>query len=198
MIKSKGNGLRVLLIDESPERAQVVEQALAHHGHEIFASALSGLDLIESVERIQPDVVIIDVDSPDRDTLEGMRVVSAERPRPIVMFTNDGNPTLIRAALQAGVSAYVVDGLSPGRVQSVVETSIARFEAFQEIRQELADAKSALDERKVIDRAKGILMQQRGLCEEEAYKLLRKSAMNRSQRIADLARSLIAAAELMS
>ncbi len=159
---------------------------------------MTGADLCAEVAAVSPDVIIIDIDSPDRDTLENMRTISRERPRPVVMFTNDNNTETIRAAVRAGVSAYVVDGLHASRVMPVMEVAIARFEKFQSMREELRQTRTTLADRKLIDRAKGILMRQLQLDEDAAYKTMRKMAMDRNLKIADLARSLIAASELMA
>lgn len=186
--------LRVMLVDASIERTAVLEQALKDADCEVVARVTTGEALFKRVERIQPDVIIIDQNSPDRDTLEQMRFISRDQPRPIVMFSESGDPETIQTAIKAGVSAYVVDGLSPGRVKPIVEVAIARFQAFQSLRLELEKTKESLAERKIIDRAKGILMQQRGIGEEQAYALLRKTAMENNLRIAAVAKSIIALA----
>jgi response regulator NasT len=143
-------------------------------------------------------VIIIDRDSPDRDTLEHVCMITRDDPRPIVMFTQDQNRTLMRAALEAGVSAYVVDGLSVERVRPIVEVALARFEQWQALRRELDQAQTNLAERKVIERAKGIVMKQRRCTEDEAYAMLRKLAMDRNQRLAHVAESVITMAELLT
>ncbi|HKK06251.1 MAG: ANTAR domain-containing protein [Gammaproteobacteria bacterium] len=189
--------LRVLLVDESVGRAAILEQALADAGHAVVGRIAASEDLQAAVQRIEPDVIIIDMDSPDRDTLEHMRGISADRPKPIVMFAEDGDSATIEEAVRAGVSAYVVDGLNPGRVKPIMEVAIARFREFQALRQELADARHSLAERKDIERAKGILMQQRNWTEDEAYQALRKLAMDRNLRLAEVARNIIAVADLL-
>jgi response regulator NasT len=193
-----GRSLRIVLVDETPERARILRQALTDSGHEIIAQLCTGDDVVGTVEKLAPDVIVIDMESPDRDTLEGMHTITRQRPRPIVLFTNDDRGDLIRNAVRAGVTAYVVDGLSPKRVTPILETALARFEQFEGIRLELEQTKLALEDRKLIERAKGLLMKQHGLDEESAFKLLRKGAMDRNLRMPDLARSVIAAAELLS
>jgi two-component system, response regulator / RNA-binding antiterminator len=145
----------------------------------MLVRVLTGSDLAAEVERLSPDLIIVDIESPDRDTLEHMRAISREHPRPVVMFTNDDNAATIRSAVRAGVSAYVVDGLSASRVLPVLEVAIARFEEFQAMRDELEQTRSSLIERKLVEKAK------------------RKMAMDRNIKIIDLAKTLIAAAELL-
>ena len=189
--------LNILLVDELPERSQVMQQLLQSKGHRIVARASKGDDLSALVNQFMPDVVIVDMDSPDRDTLEHMQSISSDRPRPIVMFTNDDDSETIKKAVKAGVTAYIVDGLQPGRVMPILETAIARFEQFQDIRSELEKTRNTLEERKLIERAKGILMKQSDYDEESAYRAMQKIAMSRNMKIIDLARSIIAAAELL-
>ncbi|MBX3446694.1 MAG: ANTAR domain-containing protein [Parvibaculaceae bacterium] len=154
-------------------------------------------DLARKIEEIQPDVIFVDVDSPDRDTLENMRSVSALMPRPIVMFVEESEESLAEEALRAGVSAYIVDGLSAKRVKPILDVAILRFKVFQKMREELDKAKSDLAGRKVVERAKGLLMEQRKLSEEEAYKLLRNTAMKEGKSILDIADSLISISRLL-
>lgn len=189
--------LRVMLVDDFPERAEVLERALIASSHQIVARLGSGADLRAEVSRLAPDVVIIDLDSADRDILEDMHAINREQPRPVVMFTRDDDPALIKSAVHAGVSAYVVGGLDPQRVLPVMNVAIARFEQFQALQRELEDARTALAERKCIERAKGILMKQRRMDEEAAYAAMRKMAMDRNIKLVELARSLIAAADLL-
>ncbi len=189
--------LRVMLVDDYPERAEVLERALTASSHQIVARLGSGANLRAEVTRLAPDVVIIDLDSADRDILEDMHAINREQPRPVVMFTRDDDPALIKSAVHAGVSAYVVGGLDPRRVLPILNVAIARFEQFQALQRELDDARTALAERKCIERAKGILMKQRRMDEEAAYAAMRKMAMDRNLKLVDLARSLIAAADLL-
>jgi response regulator NasT len=154
--------------------------------------------LLAQVRAVEPDVIIIDRDSPDRDTLEHVCMVTRDQPRPIVMFADDGDRMAIRAAVDAGVSAYVVGGLKAERIRPIVDVAIARFEQFQAMRQELDQTKANLAERKQIERAKGMVMKSRGVSEEEAYGLLRKLAMERNQRIAQVSENVIAMAELLT
>ncbi len=192
-----GSGLRVLLIDRSPGRAAILEQALKDAGCVVAAKLTEVVDLYNEVERIEPDVIIIDLESPDRDTLEQMREISRDRPKPVVMFADDDDSDTIAQAIKAGVSAYVVDGLAGKRVKPLMEVAIARFREYQALRTELEQAKSSLAERKVVDKAKGLLMQRRGMSEDEAYKALRKMAMDSNKRIAEVAENILAIADLL-
>jgi len=189
--------MRVLIVDESAERGQVLRGGLEHAGYEVAGILSSSFDLQAAVERLEPDVIIIDTDSPSRDALEHLCVMGRDQPRPIVMFAADGDAATIREAVRAGVSAYVVDGLEPERVKAIVEAACARFEELQSLRSELAEANRKLSERKWVERAKGLLMKARGVDEEEAYQLLRSLAMNRGKRIGDVAQDVIAAVELL-
>jgi two-component system, response regulator / RNA-binding antiterminator len=190
--------LRVMLIDSDAGRAAVMEQALKDQGHEVLMRVATDADILDHVGRLEPDIIIVDMDSPDRDTLESMRTISRERPRPIVMFADDGDSRMISEAVHAGVSAYVVDGLRPSRLKPIMDVAIARFREFQALRTELEDTRNRLEERKLVERAKGILMRGKGMSEEDAYRALRKMAMDRNQRIGEAARNLIAVAELLA
>jgi len=190
--------LRVLVVDESAERAEILREGLVRAGHEVVASLSSPLDLLRAVERVQPDVIIIDTESPTRDVLEHVVMVSRDRPRPIVMFASDADAETIREVTRAGVSAYVVDGLEAARVKAIVDVACARFEAFQALRGELEAAREELVARKVIERAKGLLMKAKGLDEETAYAQLRRMAMNRGKRLVEVAQSVVDAADLLA
>lgn len=190
--------MRVLLVDEDQQRAATLKTALSEAGYEVAAHVSASLDLAARVRELQPDVVIIDRDSPDRDTLEHVCMVTRDDPRPIVMFTQDREGAMIRDALKAGVSAYVVDGLSAERIRPIMDVAVARFEQTQALRQELEEARASLAERKVIERAKGILMKQRACSEEEAYRLLRKAAMDSNKRLVEMAEQLIVMSKLLT
>ena len=190
--------MRILLIDAYPERAAVLERTLTAAGHDIVARFEYDIDLREEVTRIAPDLVIIDIDSPNRDILEDMHALNREQPHAVVIFTQDDDVTLIRNAIAAGVSAYVVGDLDPARVLPVLTVAISRFEQFQSIQRELSDARTALDDRKLIERAKGILMKQKQMDEAAAYALMRRMAMDRNLKLVELARNVIRAAELLA
>jgi len=193
--------MRVLVIDELAEdleeRAETLRDGLVRAGHEVVASLASPLELLRAVERLRPDVIVIDTESPTRDVLEHLVIVSESSPRPIVMFASDSGGEAIRDAVRAGVSAYVVDGLDAGRVNTIVEVACARFDELQRLKVELADANLKLSERKLVERAKGLLMQSRGISEDQAYHALRKLAMSKKQRLGDVAQQLIDSAELL-
>ncbi len=195
--RSSETALRVLLVDDDPERAALVEQALRTAGYVVAAQLAPHDDLHARVAKIQPDVIIIDMESPDRDTLEHMCCIGRELPRPVVMFTHDGDKEKIRLAMRAGVSAYIVGGLSGERIKPIIDVAMARFQEHQALRGELAKATAALEERKLIERAKGLIMQQRQCSEDEAYRALRNQAMTHNLRLADVAQRIIAAAELL-
>lgn len=193
-----GAPTRVLVVDESAEQGMILRRGLERAGYEVAGILSSPFELLREVERLAPDVIIIDTDSPSRDVLEHLCVMGRDRPRPIVMFSADDDAGTIRDAVRAGVSAYVVDGLEPDRVKAIVDVACARFEEFQRLRAELAAANQQLSERKLVERAKGLLMKERGVDEQEAYRLLRTLAMNRGKRIGDVAQDIIAAIELLA
>jgi two-component system, response regulator / RNA-binding antiterminator len=190
--------LKILLVDDTPGRASALKAALdAMDGVEVSCTLESSLELFQRVAEHKPDVVLIDTESPSRDVLEQLAVMSSAAPRAVVLFTEDGHDETIRAALRAGVSAYIVDGISPGRLQPIMRVAMERFEADQRLRAELEETRGRLEERKLVERAKGILMKQRGLGEEEAFAALRSHAMDRGIRIGDAARQLIDIAALL-
>lgn len=189
--------LRVLLVDEDEDRRRAVEATLTGAGYTVVGSIASGRDLMTAIRHERPDVIVIDVDSPDRDALEDLCCIARDAPHPVVMFTHDDDAEKMRTAIRAGVSAYVVGGVSGERVRPIVEVAVMRFEQHQALRAELQQAKASLAERKVIERAKGILMRQRRCSEDEAYQALRRSAMERNRRLAEVAQSVIDAAELL-
>src|SRR5258706_10851584 len=190
--------MRVLIVDESPERAVVLRDGLERAGHEVAGALAASIELLRAVEQIRPDVIIIDTDSPSREVLEHVVMISRDEPRPIVMFSTDDAPETIRDAVRAGVSAYVVDGVDAARVKSIVEVAVARFDEYQRLRAELADANLKLSERKQVERAKGILMKTRGVGEDEAYQMLRRRGMERGKHLGEDAQQLIDMADLPS
>jgi response regulator NasT len=182
---------KVLVIDEDDERRHIVCQGLQDAGHEVVAPRAPAVQLPRLVKDCAPDVIIVDTDSPDRDTLEHICIVTRDDPRPIVMFAADGDREKIREAVKAGVNAYIVNGLTGERIQPILDVAIARFSEMQALREELAATRAELEDRKVLDRAKALLMRSRGMTEPQAYEALRKIAMDSSQRIADVARQVI-------
>jgi response regulator NasT len=188
--------IRIMLVDDQPARLQVLEETLVAQGYKVVARVSTADDIQAEVERKQPDLIIADLDNPGRDTLESMQAITRKRPRPIVMFTNDGDTATIELAVKSGVTAYIVDGMSPERIRPILDVAIMRFREFQTLRNELELTRMQLSERKLIDRAKGLLMK-KGMDEAQAYHRLRKMAMDRNMKLPELARSLIAAVELL-
>lgn len=186
-----------MLVDDHPDRLLMLEAALVKAGHVVVARLDAQADLAAAVARAQPDVILIDVDAPSRDTLESLALIDRDQPRPIVLFAASSDSDTIQRAMRAGVSSYVVDGMNPERLKAVMEVAIARFEQYQLLKKELQATRTKLADRKDVERAKGLLMQRRGLDEAAAHEVLRKMAMARNLKIGDAARALIAAAELL-
>lgn len=196
-MNAKTKPLTVMLVDDQPARAALLEQALLDHSYKVIARLSSAAGLAQQVASLEPDVIIIDIESPDRDTLEHMASLHRDNPHPVVMFAEEGDTSAIERAMRAGVSAYVVDGLNPARVKTIVDVAVARFREFQALRRELEETRTQLADRKQIDRAKGLLMKQRGLDEKQAYNAMRKMAMDRGQRLAEVASNIIAVFDLL-
>lgn len=197
-MKSTRFPLRVLLVAERQQYASPMEQALLGASHKVASVVTPGDDLTTAVQRIQPDALVVEVEAPPRELLRGLRRLYEQRPLPIVVFADRSPDEDIRAAIKGGVSAYVVDGLHPHRVGAVLEAAVTRFLEFQTLRSERDEAVAKLTERRVIERAKGILMRRRDLPEHEAYDVLRKMAMNRGRRMAEVANSIITAEEALA
>lgn len=190
-------GLRIIVVDDECERANMVSEALETAGFTVAGILAAGRGLPAKVEELRADVVIVDIGSPDRDLLADMRVISFEKQRPVVMFADDSTPEIIAMATEAGIAAYVVDGLEPDRVKPIIDVALARFAQFRDLRGQLDKAKASLIERKQIEKAKGILMKCRKCDEDEAFRQLRKMAMDQKSRLADVAKKVIEAAELL-
>ncbi|HEY9218196.1 MAG TPA: ANTAR domain-containing protein [Phenylobacterium sp.] len=182
--------MRVLIIDPDEARAALVAEGLSEV-RPLEVHKAPSLEAVDDLARLAPDVIVIACESPERDTLESLRQATTANPRPVVMFVDRSTPGLAEAAVEAGVAAYVVDGLSAGRVRSVLEVAMSRFEMMQKLRGDLAKAKADLASRKTIERAKGLLMKERGLDEEAAYRMLRKLAMDTSRPLAAVATDLL-------
>ena len=189
--------LSVLLIDDNPDRVRLVEQGLVKDAIVHLAQSVRGKALLDLIADIQPDVIIMDCESPDRDTIESLWVVAQNNPKPIVMFVEDQNGDLAREAVEAGVSAYIVDGLTPKRVQPVIDVAIARFKMLNGLRTELKKSQEDLAARKVIERAKGLLMEKRGMSEQDAFAAMRSMSQERGQPLKEVAESIIAIANLL-
>jgi len=184
--------LDVLIIDDEPKRAEALFDALNALGHKVVCHLPGPTGLCTQVSALSPEIVIIDMDSPYRDTLDRMAAMSRTAPRPIVFFAEkESDRDSISAAINAGVSAYIADGLQIDRVKVIMDTAIAQFDAYQDLRSELEKTRSQLSERKIIEKAKGMLIKHQGCDEDQAYKTLRKLAMDRSQKLVDVARNVI-------
>ena len=190
--------LRILVVEQDAQRVRDIVDALNAAGwHDVKALAqMSALN--RTVKEFAPDIVLIDLANPDRDTLEHISYVTETEKRAVALFVDHTDDNLTKAALNAGVSAYVVDGLQMNRIKPVLETAIARFQMMRKLQSELNAAKQALEDRKTIDRAKGILMRQRSLTEDQAYTLLRKTAMDQGRKVIEVASALVTAADLLS
>ena len=190
--------LSILIIDDNRLRASVIEAGLREAGYDDLTIVHDVAGIARRIAETEPDVIFIDLENPNRDMLESMFQLSRAVKRPIAMFVDRSDQAAIEAAVDAGVSAYVVDGLKRERVKPILDMAISRFNAFSRMTRELEEARSELENRKLIDRAKGILMSTRGLTEADAYALLRKTAMNQNRKISEIAESLITAAGLLA
>jgi len=189
--------LSVVIVEEDRARAVEIVDALkdAHDCDAIVIGNSSGL--ARRIAAHAPDIVLIDIDNPTRDMMEELTLASGPLERPVAMFVSGDAGGLAQAAIEAGISAYVVDGLAPDRIKPVMDTAIARFRMVRQMRNELAETRRALEERKVIDRAKGLLMKAKGIDEDAAYAVLRKAAMDQGRRVADVAEALVTASGLL-
>src|SRR3974390_2340463 len=189
--------LKIVIVDESPIRAAILEDGLREAGFDNVVRVEETTNLLARVYALDPDVILIDLENPSRDVLEQMFQVSRAVKRPIAMFVDQSDSASIQASVDAGVSAYIVGGLRKDRIKHILDLCISRFNAFSRLQAELEKTKTALEERKVIDRANGILMKARNIPEEEAYALLRRTAMNENRKIAEVPQSVVTAAELL-
>lgn len=186
-----------MVVDEADDRSQSLRDILNTVDCEVIACVSIEKDLLQQIEKYKPDVVIIDIERPDRDMLENLRSVQSSIPRPMVMFSQDDDGFTIRRAVQAGVSAYVVDGIQATRVRPILDAAIATFDQYQILQKQLDITRLQLDKQKIMERAKNILMQQRGINENQAYQLMRKTAMDQKRKIEEIARDINKAAELL-
>ena len=189
--------LTVVVVEDDRDRAIAIVDALKAGAEcEVFVIG-NATGLARKIAAHRPDIVLIDIDNPTRDMLEELTLASGPLERPVAMFVSGSAGDLAKTAIEAGVSAYVVDGLAPERIKPVMDTAIARFQMVRQMRTELAETRRALEERKVIDRAKGLLMKAKGIDEDAAYALLRKTAMDQGRRVADVAEALVTASGLL-
>ncbi len=189
--------LRILLVDQNVDRAAILEEGLRDAGCRDITIVREMHSLMRRILEVDPDVIFIDLENPNRDVLEQMFQVSRSVRRPIAMFVDQADTESIHRAVQSGVGAYVVDGLHRDRVKTILDTAVGHFNTFNKLREELERANQALEDRKLIERAKGILMKERGINESDAYGLLRTAAMNENRRVIDVARGVVSAAGLI-
>ena len=188
---------KIVIVDESPIRAAILQEGLREAGFTEVVHISEMQSLLARIYALDPDIILIDLENPSRDSLEQMFQVSRAVRRPIAMFVDQSDAASIQASVDAGVSAYIVDGLKKERIKPILDLCVSRFNAFAKLQDELDRTKNALEERKVIDRAKGILMKLKGLTEEEAYVLMRSTAMREKKKIAEIAQSILTASELL-
>src|SRR6201992_3719083 len=188
---------KIVIIDESPIRAAILEEGLREAGYTDVVRVSEMQSLLAQIFAVDPDIILIDLENPSRDVLEAMFQVSRAVRRPIAMFVDQSDSSSIQASVEAGGSAYIVDGLKKERIKPILDLCVSRFNAFAKLQDELDRTRNALEERKVIDRAKGILMKLKGLTEDEAYVLLRSTAMREKKKIGELAQSILTASELL-
>lgn len=191
------SSVKIVIVDESAVRAAILEEGLREAGFTAVERIGEMHNLLARIYALDPDVILIDLENPSRDVLEQMFQVSRAVRRPVAMFVDQSDSASIQASVDAGVSAYIVDGLKKERIKSILDLTVSRFNAFSRLQTELEKTRNALEERKVIDRAKGILMKAKGLGEDEAYGLMRSAAMRENKKIADIAQSIITAAEML-
>jgi len=187
-----------MLVDDSQKEVSLLKEGLLAAGYDVVEVSTSAAALLDRVAAVSPDVIIIDSDSPTRDTLEQLSFVNERQPRPMVLFTEDRDNATIQAALKAGVSAYIVAGIQPDRLQPILDVAVARFEQDRALREELRSTQDRLAERKIIERAKGLVMKQKGVDEEEAYRVMRKLAMDRNRRLLEIAQQIIDVSDLLA
>jgi response regulator NasT len=188
---------KIVIVDESPIRAAILQEGLREAGYTEVVHISEMHSLLARIYALDPDIILIDLENPSRDSLEQMFQVSRAVRRPIAMFVDQSDAASIQASVDAGVSAYIVDGLKKERIKPILDLCVSRFNAFAKLQDELDRTKNALEERKVIDRAKGILMKLKGLTEEEAYVLMRSTAMREKKKIGEIAQSILTASELL-
>ena len=189
--------MKIVIVDESPVRAAILQEGLREAGFEDVERLGEMHNLLKRIYAIDPDVILIDLENPSRDVLEQMFQVSRAVRRPVAMFVDRSDAASIEASVDAGVSAYIVDGLKKERIKSILDLCVSRFNAFSRLQAELDSAKSELEDRKIVERAKGILMKTKSLPEDEAYALMRRVAMREAKKIAEIARAIVTAAELL-
>ncbi|WP_440874921.1 ANTAR domain-containing response regulator [Thalassotalea sp. PLHSN55] len=189
---------KIILIDAISHRRSILRRALNDFGYQIVAELHNCQNLSAQVEAVTPDIIVIGTDIPDEQTLEQLVKLHAISPYPIIMFAEKHTPETIESSVSAGVSAYIVDDIQPQRLKSIIEVAYARFQNYQALRQELVETKTELENRKILEKAKGILMEQKNLNEQQAFKALRKMAMDKGQTMAAISKSVIDVWELLA
>lgn len=190
--------LKITIVESDPARAALIEESLSRAGRYDLNVVSDMTQLTATIAAINPDIVLIDLDNPSRDVLEELTLATAPLERPVALFVDQSDANLTRLAIEAGVSAYVVDGLRADRLKPIIDAAVVRFNMFRQMRTELVATKRALEERKIIDRAKGLLMKAKGIDEEAAYTLLRRAAMDQGRKVIDVAEALVSTAALLS
>jgi len=194
---SSANTLTVLIIDDDMERAENFRAALKDTPYLVKHLAHTSVSLLKEVEKVEPDIILIDIESPSRDTIESLSTISAYNPKPVVMFSEQDQPDLMRDSIKAGVSAYVSGETNPDRAKFILDVAVARFNEYQELKAELSDAKRKLESRKWVDQAKALLIEKQGMTEQQAYSAIRKMAMDNGQKMEDVAKNLISMMQLI-
>jgi len=189
--------LKIAVIEKDRERALMIIEGLTETGDHDVTVFGDETGLTKKLAALNPDVVLVDLANPRRDILEELTIASRPTERPVAMFVDESTDTAMKAAIEAGVSAYVVDGLNARKIKPILDAAITRFQMFKRMRRELDATKQALSERKTLDRAKGLLMQAKGLSEDDAYALLRKTAMDQGRKVIDVATALVTASDLL-
>ncbi|MBD3822106.1 MAG: ANTAR domain-containing protein [Thiotrichales bacterium] len=195
MPKTKFETIKVMLVDNDSGRSALLSQALLDHGYDVIARVEPGPSLLAKVAQIMPDMIVIDTESPDRDILESMYLLNEHNPLPVVMFADEDNETVIQEAIKSGVSGYIVKSVDMERVKPIMSVAIARFREYQALKDELKQTKSELEQNKLIDKAKRLLMQQKGVTEQEAYEAIRKRSMDSNQKLYEVAETIISVLE---
>ena len=190
MMATSSKSVRVMLVDDLPERAAVVEQHLVLEGYDIVCRLPNATGLLFQIEQHLPDIILIDLQSPGRDVLESLSVINAHNPKPVVMFSEEEDPSFIEEAVDAGVTAYLMGGFDANRVKPVIDVAIAQFKSFQSLRQALDNTRGRLESISVIERAKRLLIDQHNFTEDEAHQQLRSLAMNTNQSLQQAAESV--------
>jgi response regulator NasT len=189
---------RVILVDDTPSRFALLEQALLDQGLIVACRLESAQSLIKNVEDYQPDIIIMHLVSPDRETLENMTALSQHNPKPIILFSADADSCIISQAIQAGAASYIIDDFKGHKIKPILDAALAHFHKYQALRKELQQTREQLADRKIIDKAKGLLMKTKGLDEDQAYHSMRKMAMDQSKSLADIAKNILSVMELLA